>query len=79
MVSPQIILVVLAVIAFFATGGIDKAGRAITTAKADFVTVKGKITDFQSSIITTSEAKGKDQPQSTSLSNVPNQSLMRGF
>ncbi len=77
MVSPQIILVVLAVIAFFATGGIDKAGRAITTAKADFVTVKGKITDFQSSIITTNEAKGKDQ-QTTSLSNVPTE-LTRGF
>ncbi len=61
MVSAQLILVSLALVAFFATGGIDKAKRAITTARADFQTVKGSVTDFQKSIIETNEAKGSDQ------------------
>ncbi len=57
----QLILVGLALIAFFATGGIDKASKAIITAKEDFSTVKGKVTDFQQSIIKTTKAQGKDQ------------------
>lgn len=61
MAKAQLILVGLALIAFFATGGISKAKSAIVTAKADFSTVKGKITDFQSEIIETNEAKGNDQ------------------
>lgn len=50
MVSPQIILVGLALIAFFATGGIDKATRAISTAKSDFTRVKGQLTNFRSEL-----------------------------
>jgi len=61
LVSPQLILVTLALIAFFATGGIGKAKGALVIAKADFATVKGKLSDFQSSIIKTNEMKGKDQ------------------
>ncbi len=61
MAKAQLILVGLALIAFFATGGIDKVSRAVVTAKEDFRSVKGKITDFQSEIIETNEAKGKDQ------------------
>ena len=61
LVSPQIILVTLAVIAFFATGGIDKARRALVIAKADFTTVKGQVSDFQESILKTNKMQGKDQ------------------
>jgi len=55
LVSPQIILVALALIAFFATGGIGKAQRAIVTAKQDFQTVKGKITKFRSDLPNSSD------------------------
>ncbi len=61
MVSAQLILVGLALVAFFATGGISKVKSAVTTARADFRTVKGSVTDFQKSIIETNEAKGDDQ------------------
>jgi len=61
LVSPQIILVTLALVAFFATGGIDKARRALVTFKADFSTVKGQVTDFQESILTKTKAGMKGQ------------------
>jgi len=63
LVSPQIILVTLALIAFFATGGIGKAQRALVTAKSDFTTVKGSLTGFKEKL---GEFTGK---QSVSLSN----------
>jgi len=50
LVSPQIILVTLAVIAFFATGGIDKATRALATAKQDFTRVKGSISGLKTEL-----------------------------
>jgi hypothetical protein len=50
LVSPQIILVGLALIAFFATGGIDKASRALTTAKTDFTRVKGSFSKFRNEL-----------------------------
>jgi len=48
-------------IAFFATGGIDKARKALVIAKADFSTVKGQISDFQESIITKTKSGMKGQ------------------
>ncbi len=47
MVSPQIIIVGIAIIGFFATGGIGKVSGAISTAKNDFTFAKDKITNFQ--------------------------------
>jgi len=61
MAKAQLILVGLALIAFFATGGIDKVSRAVVTAKEDFQTVKFKVTDFQQTILETNKAKGADQ------------------
>ena len=45
MVSAQIIILGIAVIGFFATGGIRKTKTAIVTARQDFFLVKEKVTD----------------------------------
>lgn len=45
MVSAQVILLVIGVIGFFATGGIGKTKTAIKTARQDFMLVKEKVTD----------------------------------
>ncbi len=72
MVSPQLIIVGIAIIGFFATGGLGKVSGAISTAKNDFTFAKNKITDFQLGLkgqekIESSEVKKevesiKDQP-----------------
>ena len=50
LVSAQMIVLLIAVIGFFATGGIRKTKTAIVTAKQDFALAKEKTTDFVADI-----------------------------
>jgi len=50
LVSAQIIILGLAIITFFATGGVKKSKTALTTFRQDFELVKGKTSDFVSDI-----------------------------
>ncbi len=45
MVSAQLIILAIAIIGFFATGGIKKTKTALTTFRQDFELVKSKTTD----------------------------------
>jgi len=56
MVSAQIIILGIAVIGFFATGGIRKTKTAVTTAEQDFALAKEKTTDFVNNIKAKQEA-----------------------
>jgi len=50
LVSAQIIILFIAIIGFFATGGVGKSKKALATAKGDFQLVKSKTTDFVADI-----------------------------
>jgi len=51
LVSAQILIVTIALLGFFATGGLSKVSGAVSTAKSDFSSLRGKVTDFQQSIV----------------------------
>jgi len=51
LVSAQILIVTIALLGFFATGGLSKVSGAVSTAKSDFGNLRGKVTDFQQSIV----------------------------
>jgi len=67
LVSAQIIIVSIAILGFFATGGLSKVSGAVGTAKKDFAGLRGKVTDFQQSIVdqpkTNTEQLTKQQAQ----------------
>jgi len=71
LVSAQIIILTIAVIGFFATGGIGKIKKATVTAKQDFALAKEKTTDFVSQIKKTNKAKGGDIPTDLNKFNDP--------
>lgn len=56
MVSVQVILLLIGVIGFFATGGVGKTRLALTTARQDFEMVKQQTTDFVTDIKAKSRA-----------------------
>jgi hypothetical protein len=50
LVSAQIIILSIAIIGFFATGGIGKTKQALAIARTDFNVVRAKTTDFVNDI-----------------------------
>jgi len=62
LVSAQLIILSIAIIGFFATGGVSKGRKALTTFRQDVELVKGKSTDFVQSIKSKTKAgmEGKE-------------------
>ena len=82
MVSAQIILVSIALLGFFATGGISKVSRALETAKGDFNKIKGDINKIRDPEI---PAKQDIQNETLDINFLQkpqgefNESILRGF
>jgi len=61
LVSAQLIILLIAVIGFFATGGLGKTKVALTTFRQDFELTKGQVTDFVSDIKSKNKAGASGQ------------------
>jgi hypothetical protein len=72
------IILAIAVIGFFATGGIGKIKKAKEIARSDFLILKEKTTSFVDDIKKTNDAKGKDIPTEINQNDF-NESVGRGF